>query len=46
VRSRRGSESFRRADAAEVCSNVVGKLLGDGECSAAPAARRIVSERW
>ena len=39
--------SFRRADAAQVCSNV-GFVEVDGvfECSVAKAARQIVSERW
>jgi hypothetical protein len=46
-RSRRGSASLRRADAAQVCSNV-GFVAVDGvfECSVATAARHIVSERW
>ena len=43
----RGGASFGRADAAQVC-NDVGFFADDGafECSAAPAARQIVSERW
>ena len=48
----RGSSSLRRADAAQVCSDV-GLVAFDGEfeCSfasksAATAARQIVSERW
>ena len=43
----RGGASFRRADAAQVCSNV-GIVALDGviECSFAIAARQIVSERW
>ena len=46
-RSRRGSASLRRADAAQVCNNV-GFFFVDGafECSSATAARQIVSERW
>ena len=46
-RSRRGSASFRRVDAAQVC-NHVGFIVVDGhfECSVATAARQIVSERW
>jgi hypothetical protein len=46
-RSRRGSASLRRADAAQVCNNV-GFVADDGqiECSSAKAARQIVSERW
>ena len=46
-RGRRGSASLRRADAAQVC-NDVGFVEVDGqcECSPAPAARQIVSERW
>ncbi len=46
-RQRRGGASFRRADTAQVCSNV-GFVEVDGpcECSAATAARQIVSERW
>ncbi len=45
ARSRRGSASLRRADAAQVCNNV-GFFPVDGvfECSAAIAARQIVSE--
>ena len=44
---RGGCASLRRADAAQVCSNV-GFVAVDGalECSAATAARQIVSERW
>ncbi len=40
-------ESFRSADAAQVC-NDVGFVDVDGvfECSVAKAARQIVSERW
>ena len=43
---RRGA-SFRRANAAQVCSNV-GSVVVDGvsECSITTAARQIVSERW
>ena len=45
----RGSASLRRADAAQVCSNV-GFVEVDGviECSVVSsiAARQIVSERW
>jgi hypothetical protein len=46
-RGRRGSASFRRADAAQVC-NDVGFVVVDGafECSVAIAARQIVSKRW
>ena len=42
-----GGASLGRADAAQVCNNV-GFLAVDGEfeCSVAPAARQIVSERW
>jgi hypothetical protein len=42
-----GASPFRRADAAQVCSNV-GFVAVDGvfECSVANAARQIVSERW
>ena len=42
----RGGPSFRRADAAQVCSNV-GFVAVDGpsECSPTNAARQIVSER-
>ena len=38
---------MRRADAAQVCSNL-GFVVADGafECSVAKAARQIVSERW
>ncbi len=45
--SRRGGASLRSADAAQVCNNV-GSFPVDGvvECSAATAARQIVSERW
>jgi hypothetical protein len=41
------SQPHRRADAAQVCSDV-GMFAEDGkvERSAAPAARQIVSERW
>ncbi len=46
-RQRGRCASLRRADAAQVCSNL-GFVAGDGvfECSAATAARQIVSERW
>ncbi len=47
-RSRRGSASFRGADAAEVCSNCndVGFVADDGafEWSSANAAKHVVSE--
>jgi hypothetical protein len=47
-RSRRGSASFRGADAAEVCSNYsdVGFVADDGafEWSSAIAAKHVVSE--
>ena len=53
----RGSASFGRADAAQVCNNVATLRIplatrhcvgadGASECSGATAARRIVSERW
>ena len=43
----RGSSSLRRADAAQVCSNLGFVVVdGDFECSSARAARQIVSERW
>ncbi len=43
----REGASFRSAGAAQICSNV-GLVAVDGvlECSVAPAARQIVSERW
>jgi hypothetical protein len=43
----RGNASFGRTDAAQVCSDF-GLLVVDGhfECSVAPAARQIASERW
>jgi hypothetical protein len=45
-RSLRGSSSFRRADAAQVCNDVVFFAAdGEFECSFAIAARQIVSER-
>ena len=46
-RQRGGCASLRRADAAQVCSNL-GFVVADGpfECSPANAARQIVSERW
>ena len=46
-RQRGGGASLRRADAAQVCSNV-GFVAVDGpfECRFAPAARQKVSERW
>ena len=46
-RQRMGGASLRRADAAQVCSNL-GLVVVDGqvECSSAIAARQIVSERW
>ena len=38
---------LRRADAAQVCSNLGFVAVdGDFECSPAIAARQIVSERW
>ncbi len=42
-----GGASLRRADAAQVCSNV-GFVAVDGyfECSVATAAKQSVSERW
>ena len=42
-----GSDSFRRANAAQVCCNVflVGGS-GQRECSSAISARQIVSEKW
>jgi hypothetical protein len=46
-RQRGGGASFRSANAAQVCNNVV--FLADYgvfECIVAIAARRIVSERW
>ncbi len=48
ARSRQwGSASFRRGDAAQVCSNAVFVVVdGDFECSVAIAAWKIVSERW
>ena len=43
----RGAASFRRADAAQVCNNVVlGEADGACECCPTVAARHIVSERW
>ena len=44
-RQRGGCASLRRADAAQVCSNL-GLVDGEFECSFATAARQIVSERW
>ena len=46
-RQRGGCASLRRADAAQVCSNL-GFVAVDGpfECSPTTAGRQIVSERW
>ncbi len=45
--SLRGNSSFRRADAAQVCNDVVFFFAdGEFECSLAIAARQKVSERW